>query len=66
MSKLMQIYESDLAILEQDIPAILERHMLCLTNADRAAIRRIQRVILDVRWNYGPPTDVESVEEVGE
>lgn len=61
MSKLFQVYEQDLETLERDLPAFLSRHMICLTNADRAAVRRMQEVITNVRWNYGPPTEVESM-----
>lgn len=57
--------------LECDLPAILGRHYRCLTPADLPAFRRVQRVLMDVRWNYGPPTEVhvvapEDLEEQGD
>lgn len=58
-NKLFQINENDLAELERIIPALCDRHMKALdSNVDRTAIRVIQRILSDVRWNYGPPTDV--------
>lgn len=58
MSKLFQITEEDLAMLEADLPAILLRHWACLYPADRPAFRRVQQIITNVRWNYGPPGEV--------
>ena len=61
MSKLFQIREDDLATLEADLPAILGRHYGCLVPADKPAFRRIQEIIKNVRWNYGPPSEVEVI-----
>ena len=60
--KYFQISESDLAELESTLPAILDRSYLHLNNADRAAWRRVQEIVKNVRWNYGPPLEVEKVE----
>lgn len=59
--KLFQINEDDLAELERLLPTLCETvAMSPRANAsDRVAIRVVQRIIRDVRWNYGPPTDVE-------
>ncbi len=54
-----QISENKLAALERVIHAFGDRHMSCLNAADKVAIRQIQRVLRDVRWNYGPPQEVE-------
>lgn len=62
MSKLFQIKEDDLASLEQLLPAIANRHMGCLGLADKIAIRQLQRILTNVRWNYGPPRCVEETE----
>lgn len=59
--KYFQISTDDLALLENDIPAICDRQMSTLTKADKAAIRRIQQVLTRVRWNYGPPQYVETL-----
>lgn len=61
--KLFQINEDDLATLERDIPAIVSCVMPHLRFADRVAIRRVQKILLNVRWNYGPPTHVERVDD---
>lgn len=61
VSKLFQITEEDLAGIEADIPAILQRHYPCMTPADKCAFRRVQQVLMDVRWNYGPPTEVKVI-----
>lgn len=64
-TRLFQIKEDDLAVLEQSIPALADALTLTatshLTNAMRAHIRRTQRVLSDVRWNYGPPSEVETI-----
>lgn len=61
--KRFQIAEDDLATLERDLPAIADRLMAHLRFSDRVAFRRIQQIVLKVRWNYGPPTHVERVDD---
>ena len=67
MSRLFQIYESDLAELERVIPALADRHMAAFdSNQDRVAIRVVQRILKDVRWNYGPASNVTILPADGE
>lgn len=61
MSKLFQIYEEDLGELEHLLPQLAEALVPSLDNRLRVKLRRCQKVLTDVRWNYGPPTQVESL-----
>lgn len=64
MSRMFQIREDDLAMLEADIPRLVDR-LTCapnlLDNAVKTKIRRVQLIITNVRWNYGPPDSVEII-----
>lgn len=64
--RLFQIYGDDLATLEQDCAAICDRLMAYLTPALKTRARRIKRVLSDVRWNYGPPDQVEIIPADGD
>lgn len=64
--KLFQITEDDLAELERLSPEIADACMAVLTNATRIKLRRIQAILSNVRWNYGPPTNVERVDAAGD
>ncbi|HYF36172.1 MAG TPA: hypothetical protein VD994_12840 [Prosthecobacter sp.] len=62
MPRLFQIYEDDLETLEQVIPKVADPfNMKHYDNAMRARIRRLQRILSDVRWNYGPPGAIEEI-----
>ena len=61
MSKLYQIHEDDLADLERILPKLMDSPSANLTNADRVAWRRVQRIVTSVRWNYGPYTEREII-----
>lgn len=61
MSKLFQITEDDLAELEKHMPELSDALMPALTGRLRVKLRRCQSILSNVRWNYGPATDVESV-----
>ncbi len=61
--KLFQINEADLAELERTVPSLADALMPVMTNRLRVQIRLVQRVLSDVRWNYGPPTNIEEVGE---
>ena len=60
--KLFQIYENDLAELEHILPQLQDKLMLNMDNQTRVQLRRIRQIVSDVRWNYGPPTEVEIIE----
>ena len=63
MPKLFQITEEDLGELEKTIPQLAEVLMPELTNRFKVQLRRCQLILSSVRWNYGPPTHVEIVED---
>lgn len=61
MSKLFQIYEDDLASLERVLPELSDAMIDNLTPRLKTQLRRVQKILSDVRWNYGPPAHVETV-----
>jgi hypothetical protein len=63
--KLHQITDDDLAELERTLPQLAEALMPILDNRLRAMLRRCQKIVSDVRWNYGPPSEVEKVDDDG-
>lgn len=62
MSKLFAIYEDDLAELERALPDMADRLKGKMDNRLRTQIRRLQAIMTNVRWGYGPPSHVEKVE----
>ena len=56
--RLFQIYETDLAELEQMLPELCEALDKVTSPRLRVKIRRVKDIISNVRWNYGPHTDV--------
>ncbi len=61
MSRLFQIKEDDLGALEATLPQLADALMPVLNNRLRVQLRRAQQVLSDVRWNYGPPSEVQSI-----
>ncbi len=61
MSKLFQIKEEDLGALEATLPQLADALMPVLNNRLRVQLRRAQQVLSDVRWNYGPPSEVQLI-----
>lgn len=61
-SKLFQIYESDLSELERSLPDISDALMAHLHPRQRVQFRRAKEILSNVRWNYGPATEVEVIE----
>lgn len=63
--RLVQMTEGDLAELERRVPELCEALSfgIAVTNAHRVSMRVVQQILSRVRWNYGPATDVEKVEE---
>lgn len=61
MSKMFQINADDLAALESLLPELCDALYPVMDNRMRAKIRQVQRVMSSVRWNYGPPAEVEVV-----
>ena len=61
MSKLFQIKEDDLGALEATLPQLTDALIPVLNNKLRVQLRRVQQVLSDVRWNYGPPSEVQII-----
>ncbi len=61
MSKLFQIKEDDLGALEATMPQLADALMPVLNNRLRVQLRRVQQVLSDVRWGYGPPSEVQII-----
>ncbi len=66
MSKLLQIKEDDLATLERTLPRLADAMMSTMDNRARVQLRQVQKILSDVRWNYGPPSEVEIIPPVGD
>jgi len=58
---LYQINEDDLSALEQTLPRIADALIPQMDNRLRVQLRRVQKILSDVRWNYGPPSEVQIV-----
>jgi hypothetical protein len=61
MPQVFQIHEEDLATLESTLPQLADRLTPDLDNRLRVQIRRVQSILSNVRWNYGPPTEIETL-----
>jgi hypothetical protein len=61
MGSVYQIHEDDLGALEQTLPRLADAMMPHLDNRLRVQLRRVQKILSDVRWNYGPPSEVEII-----
>lgn len=61
MSDLFQIHEDELAELERTIPRIADELMIHTSPRTATSFRRIQKILSNVRWNYGPPSHVEII-----
>lgn len=58
--KFFQITEDDLQMLEKVLPEILDRMYGSLDARMQVKFRNVQKILSNVRWNYGPPTQVIS------
>lgn len=70
MSRLFQIHEQDLADLEALLPPVMNAAIFASANAQadeesketsrglRTTYRRVQTILTNVRWDYGPPEQV--------
>ena len=60
--KLFQIYEDDLAELEQILPSICDGPLVEFMDPSiRRKFRRCKLILSNVRWNYGPHDNVEVI-----
>lgn len=64
MTRLFQIYETDLEALEQILPALHESLAEKTTPRLRVKMERAKQILSNVRWNYGPHREVEIDGEV--
>ena len=63
MSKLYRINEDDLAELERTLPVFSDALFTTMNAALKIKFRRVQKILSDVRWSYGPPSHVERVSD---
>ena len=61
ITRLFQINEDDLSDLERILPEITEVVEGKLDNRLRTMVRRVQSILVNVRWDYGPATEVEEI-----
>lgn len=61
MAKFHQITEDDLAAMEQILPQLADVLMPSLDNRLRVKLRRVQAILSNVRWDYGPASEVEVI-----
>ena len=62
MSKLYRIEEDDLTELERTLPAFADALLMNMNPRLATQFRRIQKILSDVRWSYGPPSHVERID----
>jgi len=60
-TKMYQIYDDDLATLERTLPQLADAVMPVLNNRLRVQLRQVQKILSEVRWNYGPPAEVQVI-----
>ena len=56
--RLYQIYEDDLVYLESTLPMFQDIMIDRMDNALRIKFRRLKELLSNIRWNYGPPSDI--------
>lgn len=61
--KLFQIYEDDLAEIEKSLPILSESLDTLNDRRLKTHMRRLKRIVSDVRWNYGPHDHVERIDD---
>ena len=61
MSRMYQVHEEDFAELERIIPELSDAMMGKLTPRMRTQLRRCKDILSNVRWNYGPHSEVEII-----
>lgn len=62
-TQLYRISEEDLAILEQELPRLLDAaSMTCNDPISRKRWESVKCILSNVRWDYGPPLKVERID----
>lgn len=60
--KLYQITEDDLAMLESEMPRLMDSNLpTCNDPMTRKRWQAVKEILSNVRWNYGPPQEVEQL-----
>lgn len=59
MSRLFQVYAEDLSKLETALPRLMELTLPACNNAEVQMLwTEVREIISNVRWDYGPPSEV--------
>lgn len=59
MTTLFQVYETDLQKLEAALPRIMEACGMALNRPDvQVLFDEVKDIVSNIRWNYGPPTEI--------
>lgn len=63
MSRLFQVYEDDLRTLETALPRLQDalRERAC-DPAVQVALQEVKDILSNIRWNYGPPQEMQRVD----
>lgn len=59
--RLFQIKETDLAELERTLPRLFEHAYTGMDSQQRTQWRRVIGIVVRVRWNSGPPSNVTEI-----
>lgn len=61
--KMFQITEDDLAELERVIPDVCAKLQFSagINPQSSTQIRRLQKIMTDIRWNYGPYQEIKTI-----
>lgn len=63
MSQFFQVSEEDLQTLERECPALLSTNYDgCNEPLTRKRWEEVKRILSNIRWNYGPPSQVETID----
>lgn len=60
--RMLHISSTDLATLVDLLPPLLEIGMDKWTNLQRVRYRRVQQILTNVQWNYGPHTNIQHID----
>ncbi len=61
-TKLYQITEDDLAVLESELPRIMDATTIaCNDPLTRKRWQMVKEIVSNIRWDYGPPQQVEHI-----
>lgn len=60
---MFHIHADDLTELEKTVPELADALFTMMTPAIATKIRRVQLILMHVRWKYGPPSHVEKISD---